>query len=63
MLARAVAGSTPAFRPTVAATPSSPSHRSVLTGPGEMAFTRIPRGPNSCDSDFVRLRRAALAAP
>lgn len=33
---RAVSGSTPVARATVCATPSLPSHRSVLTGPGEM---------------------------
>ena len=35
----------------------------VATGPGDTAFTRIPFGPNSCERVFVRLTRAALAAP
>ena len=41
----------------------SPSQRSVPTGPGETALTRMPCGPNSWDSDLVRLTSAALAAP
>ena len=62
-LSRAVAASTPIALPTVWATPFSPSHRSVLTGPGETELMRMPRGPNSCESDFARLTRAAFAAP
>ena len=55
--------STPLAFAAVAATPASPSQRSVATGPGETELSRMPRGPNSCDSDLVRLTRAALAAP
>ena len=47
---------------TVAATPPSPSHRSVSTGPGLTVLTRTPRGPTSFDSDLQKLVRAALAA-
>ena len=49
-------------RPTVAATPWSPSHRSVSTGPGLTVLTRTPRGPNSLDSALQKLVSAALAA-
>jgi hypothetical protein len=47
---------------TVAATPWSPSHRSVATGPGLIVFTRMPRGPTSLDRDLEKLASAALAA-
>jgi hypothetical protein len=60
---RMSAASTPATRPTVAATPSSPSHRSVETGPGETLLMRMPFGPSSCDSAFATFSSAALAAP
>ena len=56
-------GSTPVAAPIVAATPSSPSHRSVATGPGETLLMRMPLGPSSCDSAFARFSSAALAAP
>lgn len=59
----AVSASTPVAFATVSATPPLPSQRSVLTGPGETSLMRMPRGPNSCDSDFVRLMSAAFAAP
>ena len=61
--ARAVSASTPVASATVAATPWSPSHSSVETGPGETQLTRMPRGPNSWASDLLRLTSAALAAP
>ena len=48
--------------PTVAATPWSPSHRSVSTGPGLTVFTRTPRGPSSLDSALQKLLSAAFAA-
>jgi hypothetical protein len=46
----------------VSATPPAPSHRSVATGPGLIALARMPRGPNSFDTDFVKLTSAAFAA-
>ena len=49
--------------PIVAATPWSPSQRSVATGPGEMLLMRIPLGPSSCDSALARFSSAAFAAP
>jgi hypothetical protein len=36
---------------------------STLTYPGETQLIRIPRGPNSWDSDLLRFTTAALAAP
>ena len=60
---RTTTGSTPVAAPTVAATPRSPSQRSVATGPGETLLIRMPLGPSSCESAFAVLRRAALAAP
>src|ERR1019366_544308 len=60
---RAVSASTPVALATVSATPPLPSHRSVLTGPDDTAFTWMPCDPNSCASDLVRFTTAALAAP
>ena len=60
---RTSAASTPAARPTVAATPSSPSQRSVSTGPGETLLMRMPLGPSSWESALATLSSAALAAP
>ena len=60
---RAVSASIPAVRATVSATPPSPSHRSVATGPGEIQFTWMPFGPNSCASVLLRLTSAAFAGP
>ena len=71
MLARtlffAVSGSTPVAFATVCATPSLPSQRSVLTGPGETSLMRMPRGPSSCvllgaGFDTRGLRLAEIAA-
>ena len=42
---------------------SSPSQRSVSTGPGLTVFTRMPCGPYCSASDEAKLRSAALAAP
>ncbi len=47
---------------TVAATPPSPSQRSVATGPGLTVLTRIPSRPTSFDSDFEKFTTAAFAA-
>jgi hypothetical protein len=44
---RTSSGSFPVAAPTVSATPRSPSHRWVPTGPGETALTRIPLDLNS----------------
>jgi hypothetical protein len=46
----------------VAATPLSPSHRSVATGPGLTGLTRMPCGPTSLDSDLRKFAGAASAA-
>jgi hypothetical protein len=54
--------SPPLARATVAATPASPSHSGVATGPGLTVLTRTPRGPTSLDSDLEKFSRAALAA-
>ena len=62
-VSRTVSASTPVASPIVAATPCSPSHRSVLTWPGETQLTRMPCGPNSCASDLLKLTTAALATP
>lgn len=61
--ARTASAPTPVAAPTVAATPVSPSHRSVATGPGAMLVIRMPCGPSSCESDFATFSKAALAAP
>ena len=55
-----VLGRVPCALATVSATPPSPSHRSVSTGPGLTVLTRTPRGPNSFDSALQRLRQCAL---
>jgi hypothetical protein len=55
-------GLAPVARLTVCATPLSPSHRSVATGPGLTVLTRIPWGPTSLDRALEKLARAALAA-
>src|SRR4249920_955617 len=55
--------SPPLSRAIVAATPWSPSQRSVATGPGLTVLTRTPYGPTSLDSDLQKLLNAALAAP
>ena len=60
---RTLSASTPVARPMVAATPSSPSHRSVSTWPGETLAMRMPCGASSCDSALATLSSAALAAP
>src|SRR2546423_2291741 len=52
----------PVARATVAATPSSASHRPGVTGPGLTVFTRTPCGPTCLDSDLQKLDSAALAA-
>ena len=46
----------------VAATPFSPSHSGVDTGPGLIVLKRSPCAPNSFDSDFDRFHTAALVA-
>ena len=56
--ARIASGSAPVARPMVAATPSSPSQRSVATGPGEEVATLVvllasPRTTNVVGSDYV----------
>jgi hypothetical protein len=53
----------PAARATVAATPSSASHRAVVTGPGLTVLTRTRCGPTCLDSALRELDRAAFAAP
>jgi hypothetical protein len=63
MPSRTVSAPEPLAAPTVAATPSSPSHRSVATGPGATLVIRIPCGPNSWASDWARFANAVLAAP
>ena len=40
-----------------------PHHRSVSTGPGFKALTKIPKGANSSAMAMVKLIPAALAAP
>ena len=35
----------------------------LLTGPGDTALIRMPRGPNSWERVLVRLTSAAFAAP
>src|SRR2546421_2451498 len=52
----------PVARLTVAATPWSPSHRSVATGPGLIVLTRMPYWPACLDRDLEKLASAALAA-
>src|SRR6478609_2861819 len=60
-LSRALSLSLPVALATVSATPPAPNQRSVTTGPGDTQLTRIPRGPNSCDKDLLRLTSAAFA--
>jgi hypothetical protein len=62
-VSRAVSASIPVAFATVSATPCSPTQSSVLTGPGETALTRTPRGPNSWASDLVRVTSAAFGRP
>ena len=55
-------GLVPVACPTLAATPSAPSHRSAATGPGLTVLTRTPLAPTSFDSALEKLARAAFAA-
>src|SRR5215203_5437084 len=54
--------SIPCALATLSATPPSPSHSWVDTGPGLTVLTRIPLGPTSLESDLEKFSRAALAA-
>src|SRR5580700_4805386 len=52
----------PVTRATVLATPSSPNHSAVETGPGLTVLTRILCAATSLESDLEKLDKAALAA-
>src|SRR5947208_3263939 len=55
--ARTASAPPPVDAPIVAATPWSPSHRSVATGPGDTLLMRTPCGASSCESALERLSR------
>lgn len=58
-----VCRSVPVAAAITSAAPPGSVHHGVSTGPGLTVLTRMPRGPYSSDSAWVRLLTPALAAP